>query len=70
MLSAKKKRRGSRAKDDALNEVAREETTRLNAVVPVSLHKRIKLQAAKEGRSITEILIESLSTYLKKYSNE
>ncbi|CAN5796408.1 hypothetical protein BH24DEI2_BH24DEI2_03140 [soil metagenome] len=70
MLSAKKKRRGSRAKSDALDEVAREETTRINAVVPVSLHRQIKLQAAKEGRSITDLLIDSLSTYLKKYSNE
>jgi predicted HicB family RNase H-like nuclease len=70
VLSAKKKRRGSRAKDEALSEVAKEETTRLNAIVPVSLHRQVKLQAAKEGKSITDILITSLEAYLKKYSNE
>ncbi len=70
MLSAKKKRRSSRAKDKAIDEVAKEEMTRLNAIVPVSLHRRVKLQAAKEGRSITDILVTSLETYLKKYSNE
>lgn len=70
MLSAKKKRRSSRAKDEAINEAAKEETTRLNAIVPVTLHRQVKLQAAKEGRSITNILITSLETYLKKYSDE
>ena len=70
MLSAKKKRRSSRAKDEAISEAAREETTRLNAVVPVNLHRQVKLQAAREGKSITDILITSLETYLKKYSNE
>ena len=47
-------------------EVAKEETTRLNAVVPVSLHKAVKIQAASEGRSITDILIDSLDGYLSK----
>jgi predicted HicB family RNase H-like nuclease len=70
VLSAKKKRRASRAKDEALSEVTREETMRLNADVPVSLHRRVKLQAAQEGKSITEILITALETYLRKYSNE
>jgi hypothetical protein len=36
----------------------REETTRLNAIVPVSLHKAVKVQAAKEERSITDLLIQ------------
>lgn len=70
MLSAKKKRSSSRSKDEALSEVAREETTRLNAIVPVSLHRRVKLQAAREGKSITEILITSLETYMRRHADE
>ena len=53
-------------KERVLEEVAKEETTRLNAVVPMSLHKAVKVQAATEGRSITDILIDSLNEYLSK----
>ena len=68
MLRAKTTRRQTEAKDRVLDEVMREETTRLNAVVPVSLHKAVKVQAAKEQRSITELLIETLNDYLSKNS--
>lgn len=66
MLKAKTTRRQTEAKDRVLAEVAKEETTRLNAVVPVSLHKAVKIQAANEGRSITDLLIEALNDYLSK----
>jgi hypothetical protein len=57
-LRAKTTRRQTEAKDRVLDEVMREETTRLNAIVPVSLHKAVKVQAAKEERSITDLLIQ------------
>ena len=66
MLRAKTTRRRTETKERVLEEVAKEETTRLNAVVPVSLHKAIKVRAASEGRSITDILIDSLNEYLSK----
>lgn len=66
MLRAKTTRRQSEAKDRVLGEVTKEETTRLNAVVPVSLHKAVKIQAASEGRSITDLLVEALNDYLSK----
>lgn len=66
MLRAKTTRRRTDTKERVLEEVAKEETTRLNAVVPVSLHKAVKVQAASEGRSITDILIDSLNEYLSK----
>lgn len=66
MLRAKTTRRSTETKDRVLAEVAKEETTRLNAVVPVSLHKAVKIQAASEGRSITDLLVEALSDYLSK----
>lgn len=66
MLRAKTTRRSTETKDRVLEEVAKEETTRLNAVVPVSLHRAVKVQAANEGRSITDLLIEALNDYLNK----
>lgn len=66
MLRAKTTRRQSEAKERVLDEVTKEETTRLNAVVPVSLHKAVKIQAASEGRSITDLLVEALNEYLSK----
>jgi predicted HicB family RNase H-like nuclease len=68
MLRAKTTRRKSDAKDRVLDEVMREETTRLNAVVPLSLHRKIKIQAANEGRTITELVISVLNEYLSKRS--
>lgn len=66
VLRAKTTRRRTETKERVLEEVAKEETTRLNAVVPMSLHKAVKVQAATEGRSITDILIDSLNEYLSK----
>ncbi len=68
MLRAKTTRRQTEAKDRVLDEVMREETTRLNAIVPVSLHKAVKVQAAKEERSITDLLVGALNDYLSKNS--
>jgi predicted HicB family RNase H-like nuclease len=70
MLRAKTTRRNTETKDRVLEEVAKEETTRLNAVVPVSLHRAVKVQAANEGRSITDLLIEALNEYLSKNTKE
>ena len=66
MLRAKTTRLSTETKERVLEEVAKEETTRLNAVVPMSLHKAVKVQAATEGRSITDILVDSLNEYLSK----
>lgn len=70
VLKAKQSRRNNDAKEQVMQDIAKEETTRLNADVPVSLHKKVKLQAVEEGRSITDIVIESLKEYLSKYSKE
>jgi predicted HicB family RNase H-like nuclease len=70
VLKAKTNRRNTEIKEQVIEEVAREETTRLNAMIPVSLHKRVKLQAVEEERSITDIVIESLEEYLSKPSKE
>jgi predicted HicB family RNase H-like nuclease len=70
MLKPKTSRRESSGKNSALEEVMKEETTRLNAVIPESLHSRVKILAVHERSSITEIVIRALDDYLNKNSNE
>lgn len=67
-LRAKKNRRERQEKNDALVEATKEETTRLNAEIPISLHSQVKIQATKERTSITEIVIKALNDYLSNNS--
>ena len=34
--------------------------------IPEALHKRIKLQAVSEGRTMQELILEAVEAYLKK----
>lgn len=47
-----------------------EKTKRLNADIEETLHARIKMRAAKEGRSISDITRELWVEYLSKNSFE
>jgi len=66
VLKAKKSRREHDLKDQAIHEAGKEETTRLNAEVPISLHNKVKMRAIQEGKgsSITSIVINALEAYL------
>jgi predicted HicB family RNase H-like nuclease len=66
VLNAKKTRREHELKSLALEEARKEETSRLNAEIPVSLHHQIKIRAVEEGKgsSITSIVIKALEAYL------
>ena len=68
MLKAKVTRREREDKDLAIAELGKEETTRLNAEVPISLHKKVKLFGVQSDQSITEIVIDALNEYLSKHS--
>jgi hypothetical protein len=72
MLRAKKSRRDDNQKQAALEEAAKEETTRLNAEIPVSLHNRVKIRAIQEGKgkTITSIVVKALEAYLQTEINE
>ena len=70
MLRAKKNRRDSSSKKAAMSEAKKEETTRLNAIVPVSFHARLKQQALVEGRTVTDIVITVLDKYLRRKEKE
>ncbi|MTJ48188.1 hypothetical protein [Dolichospermum sp. UHCC 0259] len=66
VLKAKKTRREHELKNLAMEEAGKEETTRLNAEIPVSLHNKIKIRAVEEGKgsSITSIVIKALEAYI------
>ncbi|NER82585.1 MAG: hypothetical protein F6K42_24100 [Leptolyngbya sp. SIO1D8] len=70
VLKAKQSRRDHAAKTEALEVAGKEDTTRLNAEIPLSLHSRIKIQSTKERRAMTEIVIDALNEYLSRNSNE
>ena len=43
----------------------KETTAKLNANIPISLHRRVKAEAAHEGRSITDLLRELLGSWIE-----
>ena len=56
--------------DELIDDAGQEDQVRLNADVPKSLRKRIRIQSAKEERSIREVVIDAVEEYLSKHSNE
>lgn len=68
MLKAKTSRRERGDKEAALKELGKEETTRLNAEIPTSLHTQVKLFSVSSKQTITEIVQQSLVEYLRKHS--
>lgn len=69
-LQAKKRsNRSSETKQAALEEAQREEVTRLNALIPKSLHKRLKRQAIEEGdgTTVTAIIVRATQEYLERH---
>lgn len=45
-------------------DVAQEETTQLNVEIPKSLHRRLKMHAAKHGHAIKEVVQDVLDSNL------
>ena len=66
VLKAKPSSRKTQAKQDALREVTREGTSRLNANIPDSLYKELKIRAAQEGVSINELVVKWVKRYVSK----
>ncbi len=69
-LRAKTLRRESSVKETVLRAATEEDTCRINAEIPKSLHRRVKIFAAEKDKSITELLVSALNEYLSKYSAE
>jgi predicted HicB family RNase H-like nuclease len=59
------------AEAKAQQEMAGEEPTkRLNANVPKSLHKAVRMEAARREVDMKTIMVEALEKYLPNYSDE
>ena len=70
VLKAKKTRRDRPERDEAMNEATKPDTKRLNAEIPRSLHSRLKTFAAQKEANMTDVVIEAITEYLSKNSNE
>jgi hypothetical protein len=70
VLKAKINRSNREIMDDALVSVRKEDMIRLNSLIPVSLHKRLKIHAAKSGSGVTisSVVIEAIENHLIKIS--
>lgn len=65
-LQPKKTRRDHASKTEAIEAASKEETKRLNADIPVSLHNQVKIRAVEEGRNIVDLVVDALNDYLSK----
>lgn len=55
---------------EQVERAAEEETKRLNANVPESLHQAVRMEAARRGVEMKQVMIEALTEYLPNYSAE
>ena len=52
-------------KEERYTKIYKSVKNRRNIALPLELHKILKLEAANQGKTIREILVEALKTYLK-----
>ena len=71
-LEAKRNRRPSETRRAAVEDAAREETTRLNVLIPEGLHRDLRLQAVAEGKgtTITSIVVRATRAYLAEHGDK
>jgi predicted HicB family RNase H-like nuclease len=65
-LKAKTTRRRSDELERALEEAGKEETVRLNANIPQSLHRQAKVKAIGEGQNLTDVVVALLREYVSR----
>jgi predicted HicB family RNase H-like nuclease len=53
-----------------VEKAAEEDTKRLNANVPESLHQAVRMEAARRGVEMKQVMMEALTEYLPNYSPE
>jgi len=67
---AQRQREKSEAAMEEEKRAGEEPTKRLNANVPESLHRAVKLEAARRGVDMKAIMVDALREYLPDYSDE
>jgi hypothetical protein len=70
VLKTKSSRREREDINAVIKEVGLEEKSRLNSLIPSSLHQRLKIHAAKAGKgvTVTSIVIGLLEEYMSNKS--
>lgn len=66
LKDTRKKASRNAVTEDVARKAAEEPTKRLNANVPESLHRRVKIEATRRGVSITDFLVEALEAHLEE----
>jgi len=67
---AARRRRKSDVAQEQEAKAGTEPTKRLNANVPESLHKAVRMEAARRGVDMKDVLVEALVEHLPNYSDE
>jgi predicted HicB family RNase H-like nuclease len=62
----RRNREDNQDKTDAIEDVRKEPTKRLNANVPASVYQELQVKAAREGRKINELVSQWINEYLSK----
>ncbi len=60
----RRNREDSAGKTDAMEDVRKESTKRLNANIPATKYRNLQVKAAKEGRKINELVNLWIDEYL------
>lgn len=67
---AQRTQQPSEQAQEQMEEAASEPTKRLNANVPESLHRAVRMEAVRQDTNMKTVLIEALEEYLPNYSGE
>ena len=67
---ANRKREKSKRAKEQEEKAAQEETKRLNANVPQSMHKAVRMEAARRGVEMKTVIMNALEEHLPNYPPE
>jgi predicted HicB family RNase H-like nuclease len=67
---AKRQKQKTEQAQEQAKKAAQEPTKRLNANVPESLHRAVRMEAARRGVDMKDVMVEALAEYLPNYPDE
>ena len=67
---AERQTEASSEAQEQTEKASEEPTKRLNANVPESLHRAVRMEAARRGVDMKQIMVKALTGYLPNYSEE
>ena len=70
MLKPKKSTRNSEQKNQAITELTKTETKRLNVNVPEDLYKQFKVASIYNGTNMNSIILELVTDYVAKFGRK